>query len=638
MPSKTSEKTKLKGKSNSNASSKKKSKHAAAPNGESNASESGVNRNGVVEKNNSSVKVWPGVELEAGNKKKDYRLPKMFSETSGKKAGESAISWLVNENDSPDAWKQINRWHRSGFKSIVSRKNSGTKKKKNKKTTLRRLANEILEAVVVQDLHVTTFGDAAILLAACHWIRVIAQHCEYEDWNACVTKLLEISQAAESTVDLDPSVYQILAIEVPLAVAFQIPETEDYRGLVVRCAKRLSLSVADMLDHDGWPHGRYLSEFGVLVASWIRSHAMLTKMDVPLEGEAAVQFEWMVRQVMRMLRADRTLAFSPPGSHPTSNSFLKTLLKVSNDPSDKPLIKRFVEKKGDPKRKSGKIDPSNISEWAMATILRSQWDAKSPRVSIDYSSGGCRLEIGSGLPLIDGSAMPSVSLNGVPMPIDGDFELVCEERTDEIQFIELEVRLGRVEKGATLSRQFLLSRTEQFLLVADAIVPDSKSQIDYRCNWPLANSIEGMHESETREVYLKDKKIRSLVLPLALPEWKVGLTDDRLSFEDRHLSLVQSINGSGLYAPLFFDLSPKRSKLKRTWRQLTVGENLQIVPRDVACAYRVQLDRQQWFFYRIVSSLGNRTFLGENFAGEFSFNRFDKKGNVTSLIQIDATE
>ena len=129
MPSKTSEKTKLKGKSNSNASSKKKSKHAAAPNGESNASESGVNRNGVVEKNNSSVKVWPGVELEAGNKKKDYRLPKMFSETSGKKAGESAISWLVNENDSPDAWKQINRWHRSGFKSIVSRKNSGTKKK-----------------------------------------------------------------------------------------------------------------------------------------------------------------------------------------------------------------------------------------------------------------------------------------------------------------------------------------------------------------------------------------------------------------------------------------------------------------------------------------------------------------------------
>ena len=168
------------------------------------------------------------------------------------------------------------------------------------------------------------------------------------------------------------------------------------------------------------------------------------------------------------------------------------------------------------------------------------------------------------------------------------------------------------------------------------VVPESASRIDYRCGWPLASGVEGMRESETREVYLtSDKKIQSLVLPLALPEWKAGRTDDRLDFRDGRMCLTQSIIGLGLYAPLFFDLSRQRSRKKRTWRQITVAENMNKVERDVACAYRIQLDKRQWIFYRIVSSRGNRTFMGENVSSEFYFGRFFKNGKVKHLIEIE---
>jgi hypothetical protein len=202
-----------------------------------------------------------------------------------------------------------------------------------------------------------------------------------------------------------------------------------------------------------------------------------------------------------------------------------------------------------------------------------------------------------------------------------------------VEYLELEKDLG---KGVTLTRQYLLSRTEEFLMIADVVVPESAARIDYRGIWPLARGIGVMHETETREVYLtRSKKIQSLVLPLALPEWKVGSTDDKLDFQSGSLCLTQSTDGRGLYAPLFFDLSPKRSKKKRTWRQLTVAEDLKIVHRDEACAFRVQLNKQQWIFYRRISTFGNRTYMGENINSEFVFSRFSKDGSIQRLIEVE---
>ncbi len=564
---------------------------------------------------------WHGIKVGTRKSGYDIKLFKLLCPNPKQLPDECPLDWLLTPIGSASRLDQIRRWHRV----LVRNRGSNSNKK------LTRLATEIIQTVEAIELDTQDAGDALAILAACHAIRALAGNCELDDWTKLVARILQIAKVAESNVQLNPAVYQWLAIEVPLTIAFQIPEIEDYQQMGEQSCQKLALAVSEMLDTDGWPSAKYLSEFGPLAASWVRSTVIATKIGVDLMFESASQMEWMVRQVMRMVRPDGTLVFSACGSAPISDVFLDLLFQLTHDPTDKPL-KRLcasgAKHQINPKRLP---PPSNISEWAESAVLQSQWGRKSPRVAVDFSRQGCRAELSRSVSLLQGEAMPMVTIDGVlQSPLDC-FAVVCSEQDDDIDYLELAVQLNG---DATLTRQLLLSRDEEILLIADAVVPNQSSHIEYRCDWPLAAGIEGFHETETREVYLRDKKIQSLVMPLALPEWKAGRSAGRLDFDDGRMRLIQSFTGHGLYAPLFFDLNPKRSRKKRTWRQLTIGEKLQPVPSDIACAYRVQINQQQWVFYRRISRPGNRTFMGENFSGDFVFNRFESDGKVTALIEV----
>ena len=100
--------------------------------------------------------------------------------------------------------------------------------------------------------------------------------------------------------------------------------------------------------------------------------------------------------------------------------------------------------------------------------------------------------------------------------------------------------------------------------------------------------------------------------------------------------LTQESNAAALYCPLLLDLKPRRSKHNRTWRQLTVAESLEIVPRDLAVGFRAQSGRDQWLFYRSLGRPGNRSVLGYNVAGEFAAGRFLANGKMKPWIEIEA--
>ena len=111
--------------------------------------------------------------------------------------------------------------------------------------------------------------------------------------------------------------------------------------------------------------------------------------------------------------------------------------------------------------------------------------------------------------------MPKVSLNGTLLnPVD-EFELTCWQSDDVADYLEIEIEL---EQGVTVQRQIMLARDEEFLYFADVVIPSEVGLIEYVCEFPLVDGIGVMEESETRELYLKNKKIQSLVIPLALPE------------------------------------------------------------------------------------------------------------------------
>src|SRR5207249_5107973 len=130
---------------------------------------------------------------------------------------------------------------------------------------------------------------------------------------------------------------------------------------------------------------------------------------------------------------------------------------------------------------------------------------------------------------------------------------------------------------------------------------------------------------ETREGWLvADGRRRATIIPLALPEWRAEFCHSELSAESHRLTLRQAALGRNLFAALWIDLNPRRARRPLTWRRLTVGENLALVPRDMAVGYRVQVGHEQWLFYRSIAPVGNRSVLGHNTISSYACARILK--------------
>ena len=206
----------------------------------------------------------------------------------------------------------------------------------------------------------------------------------------------------------------------------------------------------------------------------------------------------------------------------------------------------------------------------------------------------------------------------------------CWISDDDVDYLELELRLtGQLR----IQRHLVLARREGFLLLADAVLGRRPARLEYRSRLPLAEQIGFQPADECREGFLTGRKQRALVLPLALPEWREDPRVGSLAAVDGGLELSQAANARSLFAPLWIDLEPRRRNGRRTWRQLTVAENLAAAPDDVAVGYRVMLGRRQWLIYRSLARPGNRTLLGHNLVTETLLARF-VAGEVEAMVEI----
>ena len=536
----------------------------------------------------------------------------------------SPLAWAVPHSVlNGDTLPTIKRWYRS----------VGAQRK------LRSTAREVMTATGTLTLgaggQLRTDAESALLaIAAAQAMGAIAAKSDQGQWHQTLDHLLDMSVSPRSDWELSPWGYQLVSVELPMTLAFMLPEIETMEQTGQEAAIRMNNSLSAMLDLDGWPFADHLPVLAPLAASWTRCLKMARKAGFPSDPAVNEQVQLFVPQVFRLMRNDGSLMLSNHQDSPIEGEFENQLLSLMKG---KRRNRKFAQVCRQKKPKTADVlaidlPESSLSEWASSGVYQSQWRRRSPKLAIDYSNQQCRIEVGRDLPLLGGQTMPEIRLGGQLLEPVSDFEAVCDEQNDDLDFLELEIELSR---GVQLQRQFILSRNDDFLIVADAVLATEVGGLDYRCKWPLAPGVSGMQETETRELYLTAGKIQSLVLPLALPEWKVARHNGQLDFDDDGLELRQNSSGRALYAPLVFDLSPKRSKRPRTWRPLTVAEQLKIVPSDVASAFRIQLDKQQWILYRSLAEQGNRTFMGENFNGELFLGSFDTNGQVKPLLQIE---
>ena len=83
----------------------------------------------------------------------------------------------------------------------------------------------------------------------------------------------------------------------------------------------------------------------------------------------------------------------------------------------------------------------------------------------------------------------------------------------------------------------------------------------------------------------------------------------------------------------------RRFDRKRTWRKLTVADDLRIVSDAEAVGFRVQVGSEQWMMYRSLANQINRSVLGKHLVADFFAARFyASDGSFEELVTVDDNE
>ena len=436
----------------------------------------------------------------------------------------------------------------------------------------------------------------------------------------------------------DPLTHQLLAGELPLTLAYLFPEFKPCRKLAAGAQQALSAGLVDLLDGEGLPHADRLDLLPALLGTWTRCSALGSQMPKGCWTSAAqTQYEWLVRAALRLTRRDGSLMFSRGATGPWCEDLFAAALEFGGDEDDRDIA--VLALPGQDKAVAAAISELALPlagshcEWAAATVLRSSWSRSAPRLAVLWPGDSVRMELATNRGVVwSGYWELEVSRDGKLLAPTSEWEEVCWVSDDDVDYLELEIDLA---DGVRVQRQVSLAREDGFLLLADAVLSDRSGRLEYRSGLPLSDNIAFRPAEETREGLLLGDKPMALVLPLALPEWCASPCSGSLTATVGRLELRQAAEGKSMFAPLFFDLVPRRMTRRLTWRQLTIAESLEIQPQEVAVGYRVMVGKDQWLIYRSLTEAANRTLLGHNLSTEMLIAQFDRDGEVVSLMEIE---
>lgn len=506
-----------------------------------------------------------------------------------------------------------------------------------KKSNLRRLAGHLESWLSDIGSREATCDLAFECLAWSHALPALARELDAAPWWQLLERIIGVVRdAAGISLDEQPLVHQLLTGELPLTLAFLLPEIDACRELAAPACHALSRGPSQLLDGDGIPRGRYVPLLRPLLACWTRAGMIGRELRVECFGDGANnQLQWLVQQAVRLTRHDGTAVFSRGPASPWEKDFVEAALALFGDEEDAELVRlaltgRRLEKRHQSNQKTPL--PGTHSEWAEIGVLRSDWSRAANVLAVTYHDRQIETELSCPKQIVwSGVWNPEVVINQTVVNPTGNWEEVCWYSDADVDYLELEIPLADNWK---IQRQMLLGRTDRFFFVADAVLGDQAARIDYSATLPLATGIQFRGAAETREGYLEGPGRLATIMPLALPEWRVDRRADTLQMSDSGVQLHQICFGRALYAPLFLDLDRVRAKKPATWRRLTVAEKLEIQPADVAVGYRVQAGSSQWVIYRSLGPKANRTVLGHNLSTEFYIGRFLKNGETEELLEI----
>jgi hypothetical protein len=493
-----------------------------------------------------------------------------------------------------------------------------------------------LESLALAWIDAPAAAPLALAVESVAWAQALSRVAnrlgETTWWRLLIALVTDASTAAWRADE--PLASLISTGELPLTLSYAFPELAGCHALGEPARQVLTAAANEVWDGAGIVRSCNLPWLRPLVACWTRCRAVGEELaDGWCDRQVARQFPQVIEHALRLTRADGRQSLSGDEVE-WDAELIAAATRLAAAPSTRQVANLARDGRKTTRRVSGSPSPALESETAGLALLRPDWQAAAPRLTVAYRGEALASELTLGNDVVwSGPWGFEVRLNGQALAPTGHWEQVCWVSDDEVDYLELSLDL---EQEVVVERHILLGRSDRFAIVADAVLGIGEAELEYRTTLPLTGQAQYLPETDTHEGTLSVRgKPRARALPLQLPEWRAGRGSGVLHATSQGLELRQQAVGQCLFAPLFLDLQPGRLRRPLTWRRLTVAQDRGVLPADSAVGYRVQIGDSQWLIYRSLSPPDVRSVLGVNLMHEFLVADFLPTGKIRRLLEIE---
>ncbi len=465
----------------------------------------------------------------------------------------------------------------------------------------------------------------------------------FQIWRQTLTATLQLNQSLEEPYGtvLPADHYLLIKGELPWRYGLFFSDLQNSGQFRRKGRNYLRTVLLDATDTDGCPNAASLERLPYWLASFVRSLDAANRRRVSLwKGQTADRFQFFVERAVSFLRSDDRLALSDtPSIRPSE--ILEVAAKLAGFKRSSPVRRLPQEISSNPtkrpKRRTMRRDddyPGTQSDWSEVACLRTDWSRDADLMVVAHHKSFPVIDVSvMGQPLLEGQWEAEVSLNGEAVALDTDWECVCWHSDDDVDYVELQSTIeGRLKVG----RQIVLSRDDRYLLLADSVAGAGEHQVEYTSRLPLAEGVQAVSQTESRECRLRRDKVTARLFPLALPQDRVQSTAGGCGPYSDHVLLKQVSSREGLFAPMLIDWHPRRRRKAAEWRTLTVTESRTILKPWQAAGHRLRLADLHLLVYRTLQeSESSRAVLGHHTLQETVVGNFDDSGEVEALLLVD---
>lgn len=461
-------------------------------------------------------------------------------------------------------------------------------------------------------------------------------------WRRTLMRLAAFPETAVSPSD--PADVQLLVTGELRVLAGLVFFHQSGAGESIRKGARvLRRALVAQTDTDGTPHSELLPRLPYWLAPLVRATGWCRATEQSLWSEDE-------RELLSNLLEKGVALCRPGGQLALTNGLVANALPILNAgaeildwPATNPAraslrsLSQFAAGNVPKTPASGVMTlmPSNQSDWARFALLRTDWTAGAASLAIAHHQPIPQLDVTVlGEAIMHGDWGLDVVVGDARIELAPEWSCVCWESQPEADYAELQMTgPGRLR----VERMLLLSREDQFLMIADTISGAGAAEIALRSRLTLGPGVSLQREETTRSLSIAARRARLRAYPLLLPSDPVESTPHLMSVDEGSLTLTYRAAGAGLCAPLILDFHPQRRRRDVLWRKLTVTEGGQVVGNDAAAAFRWRVGKEQWLVYRSLKAPKvPRAVLGYHTGTGFALGRFDTSGDVDPLIMVES--